>query len=181
MKYRDIFDTGAMEPEREKIIERRKKILAKFIGCDTNEIIFDDGCYDNDLYKYKGRYYHCASLKNHEYGDPWYPKNQWRDIDGHRCSIGYYLIRSERDNSWTIYIGNQEAYTWKNRTTNYKKKTAKQIRQLALWYTNEMIKNCKGDYEPKVVFTTIEEHFWQLFGRWFDGRNCKLEKNMEGN
>lgn len=168
MSYRDMFDAGRLDP---KTIDKRRKILSEFIRCPVEEITFDDGCYDNDLYRYKGRFYHCASLENHLYGDPWYPKNQWKDIKGHRCSVEYYMVRSERNRSWTLFIGSVEAFTWKNRTTQYKPKTAKQIRWLANNYVREMDRSCDGDYDSKVVFSTIEQHFWNLFGRWFDGRN----------
>ena len=170
-----------MEQNREKTIEKRRKILAEFIGCNVNEIAFEDSCHDDDLYRYKGRFYRCSSLENHQYGNPWYPKHQWRDIKKHRCSVEYYLVRSERNRSWTIVVGGQDLYTWKEHLTSYKPKTAKQVRRLAEKYTSELICNCQGDYDPKVVFSTIEEHFWRLFGRWHDGKNCKFETNMEGN
>ena len=108
MIYRD---TNTIKSDRDAIIEEHKKILAEFIGCNPNKITFNSWCNDNDLYEYKGKLYHCASLRNHTYGDEWYPTHQWRDIKGHRCALGYYITRNERENTWTLYIGDEEVYT----------------------------------------------------------------------
>lgn len=169
------------EPLSEKEIKKRKDILAKFIDCMPADIKFCTGGHGYELYTYNDRFYTCQPIAGSTWGDSWYAKNQWRDIDGHRCSIGYFVTRNEREHTWTLFVGSKKMYTWKRKTTNYKPKTAVQVRRLALTYTEDMIRNCNDDYDPRVVFAVIENHFWSLFGRLFDGRNCKLYMNMEGN
>lgn len=166
---------------KDKIIQKRKDVLSIFIGCDPADIEFDTGGHDCELYMYNDRFYTCRPIAGCIWGDSWYAENQWRDIDEYRCSLHYFVTRNEREHTWTLFVGSKKMYTWRRKTTNYKPKTAVQVRRLALNYMEEILRNCNDDYDPRVVFAVIENHFWSLFGRLFDGRNCKLFKNMDGN
>lgn len=125
--------------------------------------------WDEGEYKYKERYFSVHDLNRWTWGDDFYKTDQWMDIDGVRVSQHYYIVRSINANTWTLYVGGELIYIWRNHKTDYKPKTKNQIRALAKRFIAEL-KNDLNDipktFSLDVARATIEDQLWKLFGKW---------------